>query len=196
MNNIILSTAYFPPIDYFSAIVNADSIFLESAESYIKQSYRNRFKIYSANGAISLSIPTHKSNSVLTTEIDYSKPWVQQHKKALISAYNSSPFFEYYEEEIFDLLDKNETSLFKLNYSIILKMMELIGIKKDINLTSEFQHKINHTLDYRNSIHPKIDSPIINKPYYQIFSNKYGYIPNLSIVDLIFHEGPNSISYL
>lgn len=200
-----LSTAYFPPIDYFIAIANSVDVILEAEESYQKQSYRNRCNVYAANGVLSLSVPIRKGDtiSISGVEIDYSKSWLRQHKRALVSAYSSSPFFEHYQDEIFEILDRGEPSLFTLNYLLISKILEIIGLDNNLMISTVYLSKLDdNSLDYRGSIHPKNSSPILYdkstkiKPYYQVFSNKQGFKSNLSILDLIFNEGPNSISFL
>ncbi len=205
-DTLILSSAYFPPINYFKAMASSDTILLEFCESFIRQTYRNRCKILATDGVLSLSIPVTKefpNTPIKDVKIDYSKPWLQQHKRAIISAYRSSPFFEYYQDEIFEILDSGETSLFMMNLRIINKMIELLGLNKSITLTEEFVAKYGEgTMDLRSLIQPKRVSPLLpdflkeSKPYYQVFSDKQGFKSNLSIIDLLFNEGPNSISYL
>ncbi len=202
----ILSSAYFPPIDYFRVIARVGNVFLEANETFQKQTYRNRCKILAADGMLSLSIPLIKGEdrSIAAMRIDYSKPWLQQHKRALVSAYNSSPFFEYYQDDIFEILDKKYETLFELNNALLEKLLQLLGLKNNITLTCEY---LNETpegfVDLRDVIHPKRKS---NEPlaapnikyskYYQVFIEKYGFVEDLSILDLLFNEGPNSISYL
>ncbi len=187
-------------------MASSDTILLESRESFIRQTYRNRCKIFATDGILSLSIPVTKelpNTPIKEVKIDYSKPWLQQHKRAIISAYRSSPFFEYYQDELFEILDSGEASLFIMNLKIINKLIELLGINKYILLTEEFTAKYSEeVLDLRSIILPKRESPLLpdflkeSKPYYQVFSDKQGFKSNLSIIDLLFNEGPNSISYL
>ncbi|MFA6677184.1 MAG: WbqC family protein [Bacteroidales bacterium] len=206
-SKVLLSTAYFPPIEYFIAIVNSHTAYIEQYENFQKQSYRNRCEIYGANGKLSLIVPVVKNAKhipVLDINIDYSKAWVHQHLKALDSSYRSTPFYEYYRDDILEILLSNETSLFNLNIRLTNKIIELLGIETLVNLelTTSFEDESNDKIDFRNSIHPKkpiaddIDAIKKMQPYYQVYSDKYGHILNLSILDLIFNEGPNSISYL
>ena len=206
-NKVLLSTAYFPPIEYFIAIVNSHTAYIEQYENFQKQSYRNRCEIYGANGKLSLTVPIVKNAQhipVLDIKIDYSKAWLHQHLKALDSSYRSTPFYEYYRDEILEILLSNEISLFNLNTRLTKKIIELLGIETLVNLelTTSFDIDPTDSIDFRNSIHPKKSIPddINNikkmQPYYQVYSDKYGYILNLSILDLLFNEGPNSISYL
>ncbi len=214
----LLSTAYLPPIEYFAAIANSATVEIESGEMYQKQSYRTRCHINGANGLLVLTLPVlrsaakgeQSSHKIPTSEllIDYSKPWLIQHKRALEAAYMSSPFFEYYMDDIYMILDSGETSLLKMNTALTLKIAELIGVETPITL-SEGSFIVPQSAplaqrgitDLRESIHPKkpallLEQLQLNKPYWQVFTNKQGFVPNLSILDLLFNEGPNSISFL
>lgn len=201
----ILTTAYLPPVDYFTVLCSHKVVYIESWENYQKQSYRNRANIYGSTGLLPLSIPVVKSGNhtlIRDVKIDYTYSWLQQHKRALISAYKSSPFFDYYQDDLFPILDAREEFLLDLNMKLLFKLVELCSFKVDIRLTGEYKpaEEINALgiADYRNTIHPKIKSPIFTdraqKAYYQVFSEKYGFIPNLSVADLLFNEGPESIS--
>ena len=221
---VLLDTAYFPPIQYFAALSASagQCFFLEACENYQKQSYRNRCHFYSASGLQSLSFPVVHGNGTVSlpiTEIriDYSRPWLQQHKRAIVSAYGTSAFFEYYRDELFDILDSRPETLWEMNLAIIRFFIDKIGIPVEIGQTSEFTlpsglcgdgvwaglpFSVRYgACDLRNVIHPKRQDDILRrlgkeKPYFQVFSCKYGFIPNLSIMDLLFNEGPDSISYL
>lgn len=203
-DKVVLSTAYMPPVEYFALIKEAEKVFIEGCEYYQKQSYRTRTKIYATDGTGSLQIPILKGVShkqpIRDIKIDYSKPWLIQHKRAIVSAYNSSPFFEYYQDDIFSVLDKKEEFLFDLNLKLIETFMDLIGLPNNIVITEEFV-KDYESGDYRSIIHPKKDNTILaelkkEKTYYQVFSHKFGFIKNLSILDLLCAEGPDSFSYL
>lgn len=204
---VLLGSAYFPPVDYFVAMANSASAEIEQCESYVKQSYRNRCKIFACDGVLSLTIPVLNLGNnapVRDIRIDYSKKWLLQHKRALVSAYMSSPFFEYYQDDIFRVLDKGEKFLFDLNMELTQVLMENIGIEKPVSLTREYLHPASSAdgiTDLRESIHPKKGSPVFGewanqKPYYQVFSGKYGFIPGLSVLDLLFNEGPEAETYL
>ena len=215
----LLSTAYFPPIEYFAVIANSRKAEIESGEMYQKQSYRTRCHINGANGLLVLTLPVLRSalkeegsssHKMPTAElkIDYSKPWLLQHKRALEAAYMSSPFFEYYMDDIYSVLDSGEENLLDMNTALTLKIAELIGIGTPVELSGrEFIMPGSDILvkegisDFRDSIHPKRESDLLerlklNKPYWQVFTNKQGFIPNLTILDLLFNEGPNAISFL
>ena len=205
---ILLSTAYFPPIEWFIALINADETYLEQWEHYQKQSYRSRCNILSSNGSQTLSVPLKRDGShklpIREIEIDYSLPWLMQHKRSITAAYNSSPFFEHYQDEIFEILDREERYLFDLNNKLMVKLLEFIGYDSAVGFTEKYINRADlseDVVDMRDDIHPKKESPIPDidikeKPYYQVFSHKQGFISNLSILDLLSNEGPNSISYL
>lgn len=211
----LLSTAYFPPIEYFAAMANSRRVEIESGEMYQKQSYRTRCSIGAANGLLVLTLPVlrgvsqglenTKSHKIYIEDIkiDYSKPWVLQHKRAIEAAYMSSPFFEYYKDDIFPVLDSNTESLFELNLKLIKIIAELIGIECQVEVMDEYltETQLEGFADFRDVIHPKKKNNILeelqlNKPYYQVFTPKQGFVSNLSVLDLLFNEGPNSISYL
>ena len=231
----LLSTAYFPPISYFAAIaqemkgligkgddrksilpspLSSSVVFIEACENYQKQSYRNRCRFYGADGVQTLSFPivhdngTHK-NLISEVRVDYSKPWVLQHKRAITSAYGTSAYFEYYQDELFAILDGQPEKLLDLNTSLLRFFLEKTGLKADIHLTDEFRLDGSATLhgeriiceDLREVIHPKRQNNILSKlelekPYFQVFSPKHGFKSDLSIMDLLFNEGPDSILFL
>ena len=214
----LLSTAYFPPIEYFAAMANSRRVEIESGEMYQKQSYRTRCHINGANGLLVLTVPVLRSaikdegssHKIPTAnlKIDYSKPWILQHKRAFEAAYMSSPFFEYYMDEIYEILDSGEESLLKMNTALTIKIAQLIGIETPISLSDgnfiipgSEELKARNIADFRDSIHPKKEPLLLKeleleKPYWQVFTNKQGFVPNLTILDLLCNEGPNAISYL
>ena len=223
----LLTTAYFPPLSYFAAIaedmeglvrtkgedrrsipsspLSPSTIYIEACENYQKQSYRNRCHFYAADGKQSLSFPiahsegTHK-HLISEVLIDYSKPWALQHKRAIISAYRTSAYFEYYQDELFAILDSKPERLLDLNTRLLEFFLDKIGIKAEIRMTENYSQNTDCE-DLREVIHPKRPDNILeklelNKPYFQVFAEKHGFIPNLSIMDLLFNEGPDSIIYL
>lgn len=200
--DLILSTAYFPPIEYFKAIVRAKKVYIESKENYLRQSYRNRCNILSCNGVQSLSIPIIKSNNIkqniLDVKIDYSANWKRLHKNAIISAYGKSPFFLYYSDVILNLIDKNTKFLFDFNLNIIENILTVFKISKTINKTSNFQKEYNNNFsDLRFNLHPKKSfRSSIDITYIQTFNDRFDFIPNLSIIDLVFNVGNESIKFL
>lgn len=205
---VLLSTAYFPPIEYFAALAKYSVVYLEACENYQKQSYRNRCVIYTANGPDKLNVPiVHRGGGISIpireVQLDYSTPWVKHFQRTIDSAYNSSAFFEYYRDGLYSILDSRPEYLFDLNLSILHFFLKKIGIQPDIRMTDHYTAPDSGIFgrDLRNCIHPKKENTILEelslkKPYFQVFSQKYGFISNLSILDLLFNEGPESISYL
>lgn len=200
----VLSTAYFPPVEYFMAAAMTGSILIEAQESYVKQSYRNRCRIYACDGVLSLTVPVsmpENSRGISTAVVDYSKPWLQQHERAIVSAYRTSAFFEYYQDDIFPILESRPAGLLDLNMALTLRLLDLLGIRCSVSLTEEYRQSYgSEFLDLRDALHPKKTVPEIFRdrlrPYYQVFSAKFGFIPGLSAVDLLFNEGPDALSYL
>jgi hypothetical protein len=222
----LLTTAYFPPISYFAAIaeemeglvrikgedrmdflsspLSPSIIYIEACENYQKQSYRNRCHFYAADGIQSLSFPIlHEGNThkrpISEVRIDYSKPWVMQHKRAIVSAYRTSAYFEYYQDELFAILDSKPEKLIDLNTRLLEFFLEKTGIKAQVQMTESYGQE--GCEDLREAIHPKRPDTILQKlklgkPYFQVFAEKHGFIPNLSIMDLLFNEGPDSIIFL
>ena len=212
----LLSTAYFPPISYFAAMAQEMGVvYIETCENYQKQSYRNRCRFYAADGVQTLSFPvvheggTHK-HPVSEVKIDYSTPWLIQHERAIVSAYRTSAYFEYYQDELFAVLDSRPERLLDLNMSLLRFFVDKIGIKADIRLTSVYSPdgtltgpdgEVLDCEDLREVIHPKRPNSILKdlsleKPYFQVFAPKYGFKEDLSVMDLLFNEGPDSILYL
>lgn len=205
MNPLLLTTAYFPPIPYFSAIFHSESIFIEQYENFGKQSYRNRCEIMTANGVISLTVPVAKANSktlVKDLRIVYPTPWQKLHFKGIESAYKNSPYYEYYIDDLLPFFGKQETFLLDLNMSILEKFMKFLKLPQEIRLTQDYiEENTPDYLDLRNSIHPKpthrkcgAEFPV--RPYRQTFSDRLPFTPGLSILDLLFCMGPEAGKYL
>ena len=215
---MLFSTAYFPPVEYFAKIaegftlspdeVKPSVIYIEACEHYVKQTYRNRFKFYAADGVQSLSFPVvggeSAQNRLITeVEVDWSTPWLLKTERAVCAAYDSSAYFDHYRDGLFALLEERPRTLCELNLSILRFFLEKTGIKADIRFTEEFTPAGSgiYGEDLREAIHPKRTNTILEdlalkKPYFQVFARKYGFQPNLSIMDLLFNEGPGSILYL
>jgi hypothetical protein len=196
---ILLSTAYLPPIEYFSAISQSDEVLIELKENYLKQSYRNRCYILSAHGPQMLTIPVflgslHKT-PIKDIRIDYSKRWQQVHLRAMEASYNASPYFEYYFENIEKIISKKQEFLFELNMEILLSVLSMLKIKRQFSYTSEFVPVENNDSDLRYKISPKKISQYSNREYLQVFANENGFVPDLSIVDLLFNQGPESVNF-
>ena len=196
--SICLSTAYLAPVEYFSAIAKADTILLENCDYYVKQTYRNRCHIAAANGVMALSIPVEKAGSekIFSRDVRISEhsDWQNHHWRSIESAYNSSPFFEFYKDDLIAFYEKKWNFLWDFNWEIQQKILELLESDKKIQLTTTYKNKTDiDILDLRESIHPKKTN--INaqrKPYYQVFEQKLGFKSNLSIIDLLFNMGNES----
>ena len=197
---ILVSSAYLPPSEYFSVISQADEILVEKHENYLKQTYRNRTYILSAHGPQSLSIPVYQGSlhktPVKDIRIDYSKRWQQVHLRAMTAAYNSSPYFEFYFENIEKIISKNHTFIIDLNMELIKSVLAILKIIKTISFTSDFEPTKNKDYDFRYRISPKEESLFTIKEYSQVFRQSGPFVNGLSIIDLIFNMGPDSVNYL
>ncbi len=202
MSEVYLSTAYLAPMEYYSAMAKSDIVYLENCDYYVKQTYRNRCHIATANGAMVLSIPVEKQGNekVLTRDVRISEHnnWQQHHWRSIESAYNSTPFFEYYKDDLFPFYEKKWDFLMDFNLEIQHKILELIDLSPEIVFTEVYQTNLENSVsDLRDSIHPKRNNTIIeSKPYYQVFQQKFGFQPGLSIIDLLFNMGNESILML
>ncbi len=197
---ILVSTAYLPPVEYVSLISRADEVLVEREENYLKQTYRNRCNILSAHGLQLLSVPVflgslHKT-PVKDIRIDYSKRWQQVHTGAMTASYNSSPYFKFYSENIEKKISKNHEFLLDLNMELTNSVLEILKMKKPISYTTNFEPVGGMENDFRYKITPKEESPFTLKEYYQVFNNGEGFVPGLSIIDLVFNMGPDAVDYL
>ncbi|MCD4664549.1 MAG: WbqC family protein [Bacteroidales bacterium] len=200
--NILLSTTYLGPIDYFAQILQFDKLYFDKEEHYIKQTYRNRCIIYSANGRLPLSIPVIKVNGnhtkVKDIKIAYQENWQKMHWKSIVSAYNHSPFFLYYRDDFETFYNKKFKFLIDFNHQLLETVFNLLNINSEIIYTEKFIEKDNKRFaDFRTRYNPKKKNPNKSFPHYtQVFEVNHGFISNLSIIDLLFNDGPNAIEYL
>lgn len=197
---VILSTAYLAPIQYYSKLLNYKDVFIELHENFIKQTYRNRCKIYSANGELSISIPVKKiatKTKIKDLLIDYDTNWTKIHWKSIESAYRSSPYFEFYEDDLRPFYINKYKYLIDFNLEIQNVILEHLDADVNVKLTENYLHAPDHD-DLRTLITPKrkISDSYKTTEYTQVFKEKHGFIPDLSIVDLLFNEGPNAIEIL
>lgn len=201
---VLLGSTYLGPIQYYQKIINSEQVTVEQYDNYTKQSFRNRCDILSANGKISLTIPVVKGREhkkwMKDIEIAYHQHWQDNHWKALITAYKNSPYFEYYMDDLLPFYTQKWKYL--LDYNEELQHVILANIENEtiIQRSKDFGEPPCE-LDYRDVIHPKKDLLIADpactiKTYRQMFDGKYGFTPNLSIVDLLFNKGPESIFFL
>ncbi len=188
--------------------VIASEVWIEACEHYQKQSYRNRCRIYAADGVQDLNFPIiHDGNPfslpISEIRVDYSTPWLIRTQRAIESAYKSAPFFDHYRDSLFTLMDSRPERLLDWNLSLTRWCLERLHLPVELHLTPEFVRPGDNRYgeDLRETIHPKRPDSILqdlglDRSYYQVFAPKSGFIPNLSILDLLFNEGPDSISYL
>jgi hypothetical protein len=197
---IILSTAYLPPIEYFSIISKAEEILIESNENYLKQSYRNRCYILAADGPQLLTVPVYLGSQHKTPikeiRIDSSKRWQQVHLRALTASYGSSPYFQFYFEDIEKMISGKNDFLIDFNMELTRALLKMLKIRVNLRYTTEFEPVDNAENDYRYKISPKKKSQYISKMYSQVFNYGTGFIQGLSILDLIFNMGPEAVDYL
>lgn len=191
----LFSTAYLAPVEYFQYLKTAGKVCIEQHEYYQKQTYRSRCRIATANGIMDLSIPVEKRNHTLIRDIRISEhsDWQTQHWRSIEAAYNSSPFFEYYADDFRPFFEKKWLFLWDFNMELLHKTLELLDIETEILLTETYKPQTGEeTLDLREIIHPKKEASIPLKSYYQVFATKFGFIPNMSIIDLLFNMGNES----
>ena len=194
-----LTIAWFPPTEYFALLARYSSVYVEACEHYQKQSYRNRCRIYAADGVQALSFPVcHRDGTfklpIREIEVDYSTPWVEKAERCIDTAYRSSAYFEYYRDELFAILDAHPRTLWELDLQVIRFFLAKFGLRTKLIPTDAFAPE--HV-----DIHPKHPNTILqdlgaDRTYYQVFAEKHGFIPNLSAMDLLFNEGPASLAYL
>ncbi|MBD0724693.1 hypothetical protein B6A10_05830 [Flavobacterium sp. L1I52] len=197
----LLHPSYFPSISHFVAMVQAESIVFEMEDNFQKQTNRNRTYIYSPNGVQLLNIPikhsrtSHQKTKDIQIENDFD--WQKQHFKSLEAAYRSSPFFEYFEDDFIPFFEKKHQFLMDLNLEALEIISKCMRMKFDFETTNEYFHEVdsNKFLDYRFLVNGKKD-PSVFESYTQVFDDKFGFINNLSVLDLLFNEGKFTVDYL
>jgi hypothetical protein len=199
--SILLPTAYFPSVSYMAEAVQNDEIIIEAFETYTKQTCRNRCEIYGPNGKQILSIPVIKTNGnhTLTKDIRVSthQPWQNIHWRSIETAYNNSPFFLYYQDHFVAFFEKKYRFLIDLNTEILYSLLQLFKINRTIRLTAQFEKSPVGIHDLRTNPGAKYFSlPGELQHYTQVFETRHGFIPELTILDLIFNLGPEALPYL
>lgn len=207
--NAMLSSAYLGPIQYYSKLVSYPNIIIDKHENYQKQSYRNRCSILSGNGPVSLSIPIFRGPRAKAPmrdiQLSFDMDWQRQHWRTLVSAYNNSPFFEYFQDDFAPFYhEKKWKFLLDFNEQLQQTVLDILEVSTCCNDSSKFvkhNETDNNTDDYRLIIHPKTqragtDKQFKSTPYTQVFSDKMNFIPNLSIIDLLFNEGMEALTIL
>ena len=200
---LLLSTAYFAPIQYYSKLIQDKQVVLERHEHFNKQSYRNRCTIYTANGLLDLVVPVARTREpkipVTEIEISYDTLWQKLHFKAIESAYRRSPFYEYYIDDLMMFFDRRHRSLYDFNMLILQTVCRLTKIPFCVEESRNYMQPCEGITDMRNRIHPKIqyvDAEFAPPQYTQVFADKWGFQPNLSILDLLFNTGPETKNVL
>ncbi len=192
---------YLPPVEYFSKLLeNKNHLFLENAEHFEKQSYRNRASIHSPNGKLDLIVPVVKGSKnhtkVKDVKISYDFNWQRLHMLSLQTSYRSSAYFEFYEDDLMPFFEKRWDFLFDYNEELFNVLLRFLKLNLVYDYTNEFEKDLSESLDFRSSIHPKRSAKNYVNTYFQVFEERNGFIPNLSIVDLLFNQGPQSNKYL
>jgi len=190
---------YFSPISQYGAIFNSKTLEFEVEDNFQKQTYRNRCYIYGANGKQSLNIPvsypkTEDRKKTKDVFVEENSNWQKQHYKSIKTAYNSSPFFEFYKDDLMRLFEKKYKYLLDVTIDSFLFLNDALELQKEYSLTQEYEDSPSN--DFRNMASVKAHPKCITEKYFQVFEDKFGYLDNLSILDLLFMEGPNTISYL
>lgn len=197
---VLIHPAYFPNIAHFVAMANANEVIFEVEDNFLKQTYRNRAIIYGANGKLSLNIPvihTQKNRQKYKdVKIFNEEKWQDHHWKSLLSAYRTSPFFEYYEDELQPLFSLKADYILDFNFKCFETICECLLLHLNTSKTEIFQKEVEDTEDFRYLVNAKKEYLKPFEKYNQVFQEKHGFINNLSILDLLFNEGPNALNYL
>jgi hypothetical protein len=202
MKEVLVSLPYFGPIIQFKELVGASKVWIEKEDNFQKQTYRNRMYIYGANGKLSLNIPIKhlpktkvKVHQKYTeVKIDNDSKWQSVHWKSLKTAYQTSPFFEFYEDELAPLFQKEYETLYEFNQDCLETVLECLQLDLEFEFTTEYDKQPANISDLRDLSNAK--SNVAIPEYMQVFHEKHGFISNLSILDLLFNEGPNAVGYL
>lgn len=196
----LFSTAYFPNVAYMAQMATCQNAAIEIWETYPKQTYRNRTVIATANGILPLTANVERpaGNHTITKDITicYRENWPMQHWRAIESAYNASPYFLYYSDDVKNLIFSNKHFLLDLNMAILQWCLKKTNLKTTVETTSDFDKAGNNANDLRFAISPKVPCPWTFEEYPQVFDTRLGFVPNLSVLDLLFNLGPESGEYL
>lgn len=198
MNKLLFPIFYLPPISWFSEFLNENNeIVLEQHENFPKQTYRNRTNVYGANGKLSLIIPIHHNGkrAMKDIEISYAEDWQKLHWKSIKTAYQSSPYFEFYEDRLRKIFEFKPKTLIEFNLNALKVLQNILKTEKAYSLNTEYYKKPEEK-DLREKFSAKQQSDANFEEYYQTFSDKLGFIKDLSIVDLLCNKGPEALIYI
>lgn len=195
----VFSIQYFGNIYFYNLIQQHKKIYIEKNEYFVKQTFRNRHYILTANGVMPLIVPVRHYSSkeiIDKKEICYKEKWYKKHYVAILSAYKNAPFFEYYADELlYHLIHSEENFLFDLNIKLIKIILKILNIHTQIEYTNEY--KKFYEIDYRHYFDTPFSTPeYLKVPYLQVFSDRFPFQPNLSILDIIFNLGPDAAAYV
>lgn len=201
--SVLLSTAYFPPPEYFCLIARNRRVIIEKWENYHKQTYRNRCIVMGANGPLALTVPVlrgsfHKT-LVKDLEIDNARRWRELHLRGITSAYATAPYYEFYSDVINSVISKPFKFLLDLNYEALVSVSEAIDLRADISFSDDFTPELTVPNDYRYAFSPKKLSAVDGyheMPYRQVFAERFGFISGLSIIDMLLNNGPGTGAFL
>ena len=204
MTTALLSSAYCAPVQWYQKLNRYDAVVVEQYDNFLKQTYRNRCLIATANGTQTLTIPVEKGDTdkclIRDVRISDHGNWRRLHWNALATAYGDSPFFDYYVDDLRPFYEQRFAFLLDFNMQMTAKLCELLDITPNISLSEEYVKDVESGVDdFREVIrpkHPMPDADFIPKPYYQVYAQRHGFIPNLSILDLLFNMGNEALFYL
>ena len=198
--SILIHPTYFSNIAHFVVIADAQNVVFEVDDNFLKQTYRNRTYIYGTNGKLALNIPvihTQKNRQKYRdVKIFNEEKWQSLHWKSLLSAYSTSPFFEYYEDELQPLFTQKADYILEFNLKCFDIICNCLQLDLNTSKTESYQKIVSDKTDFRFLVNAKKETPQKFEKYTQVFGDKHGFIPNLSILDLLFNEGPNALNYL
>jgi len=201
MKTALLSTAYFGPVQWFQKVNRYDLAIVDERESFLKQTYRNRCIIATANGPQALTVPVERgaTGDISSLRISDHGNWRHIHWNALCSAYGESPFFDYYEDDVRPFFEERWEYLCDYNMAIARKMCELLQVKEPVRTADVGPVDVSDVADFRSLIRPKHAQPDAEfeaRPYWQVFGQKNGFLPNLSVLDLLFNMGNEAVLYM